>query len=160
MINKLHTDDIVTTDLHTGALNAMLADCEDLLANMDGLSHDLADAIERDIDAKRAAKWADDQLAAAEAEIIAEVAIKTKLGDKESPLAGLAVTSKPYAAALDAVIAQERREGRLAALWADVQANRAAADDAAMLRERLAVRFSATKHAADLRAAMLGTYRA
>ena len=149
-----------TPDLNTGALNAMLAECEDILAHLGALSVDLADAIERDIDAKRWVKQADEELAGAEAEIIAEAAIKAKLGDKESPLAGLAVTSKPYAAALDAIIAQERRDGRLAALWTDAQQYRRLADDAAMQRERLAVRFSATKHAADLRAAMLGTYRA
>lgn len=140
------------------ALERILSDCEDILSSLDGFSLDLADAIERDIDAKRAAKWAEEELAAAEAEIIAEEAIKAKLGDKESRLQGLAATSKPYQAALDAIIAQERRDGRLAALWADVQANRAAADDALMHRERLAVRFSATKHAANLRAAMLAAY--
>ena len=144
--------------LETGALNMMLADCEDILANMDGFAIDLAEAIERDIDAKRWVKQADEELAAAEAEIIAEEAIKAKLGDKESKLAGLAATSKPYAAALDAIIAQERRDGRLAALWADAQQYRRLADDASMHRERLAVRFSATKAAANLRAAMLGTY--
>ena len=115
-----------TPELYTGALNEILSDCEAILANLDGFAIDLAAAIERDIDTKRAAKWAEEQLAAAEAEIIAEEAIKAKLGDAESRLAGLAVTSKPYAAALDAIIAQERREGRLAALWADAMANRAA----------------------------------
>ena len=145
-------------ELHSGALNAILAECEDILEHLDTLSLDLGDAIERDIDAKRGVKWADEQLAAAEAEIIAEEAIKAKLGDKESKLAGLAATSKPYAAALDAIIAQERRDGRLAALWADAQQYRRLADDASMHRERLAVRFSATKAAANLRAAMLGTY--
>lgn len=147
-----------TPELESGALNAMLADCEDILSAMAGLAHDLAEAIERDIDAKRWVKRADEELAAAEAEIIAEEAVKAKLGDEKSRLHGLAATSKPYAAALDAIIAQERRDGRLAALWTDAQLCRRLADDAAMQRERLAVRFSATRHAADLRAAMLGTY--
>lgn len=147
-----------TLDLTTGALNTMLAECEDILTHLEAVSVDLADAIEQDIETKRWMKQADDELAAAEAEIIAEEAIKAKLGDKESRLQGLAVTSKAYQAALDAIIAAERRDGRLAALWTDVQTHQRLADNAAMQRERLAVRFSATKHAANLRAAMLAAY--
>ena len=79
-----------TPELYTGALNEILSDCEAILANLDGFAIGLAAAIERDIDTKRAAKWAEVQLAAAEAEIIAEEAIKAKLGDAESRLAGLA----------------------------------------------------------------------
>ena len=97
-----------TEAMNTGALNAMLADCEDILAHLDALSVDLADAIERDIDAKRWVKQADEELGAAEAEIIAEAAIKAKLGDK---LAAMTGSEEAEAAAAADAPAEEAKEG-------------------------------------------------
>lgn len=137
-------------------LSDFLGECRDLLASLETTAGELAIAIQQDITARRALREAEEMLAGAEAELVAEAAITAKAGG-ESPLAGLAATSKPYAAAIDAMLVGARRNG-LSSLAQRVADLRLVVDDTEATRQTWATRYSALRHAAELRAAMLKAY--
>lgn len=141
-------------------MNPMIAefvgDCQDLLGRLEETASQLAYAIQQDIAARRTLRELEEALSAAEAELVASAAIKAKTG-QDSPLAGLAVTSPAYRAALDALLADARRNG-LGVLAHQVEDMRRVVDDTEATRRTWEVRFSAIKHAAELRAAMLKVY--
>ena len=137
-------------------LNDFIGDCVDILGAMERAADTLAVNIAADVATKRQLRDAQDALSMAEAEIVAEAAIKARLKDESSSLTGLATSSQGYRAAVDALIAEAQR-GPLAQLVASLHQASRRADDAQIAREQAAIRFSAVKHAAGLREAILRT---
>lgn len=137
-------------------LNEFIGDCVDILEVMERAADDLAVNIAADIATKRQAKELQEVLDMAEAEIVADAAVKARLKDDSSQLTGLATSSAGYRAAIDALIAEAHR-GPLLATVKTVHEARRHADDAQIAREQAAIRFSACKHAAGLREAILRT---
>ena len=132
-----------------------LSDCQDISNNIIATGQNLYAAINDDIEAKRNLRDAEEILSAAEAEIVAEATIRAST-EKTGPLAGVAATSSAFKAACEALIARERHSNpQIAQLHAHAIRCRNVADQTTILREGTAVTFSALKHAADLRAAML-----
>lgn len=133
---------------------SFLNDCQDISSNILTTGQSLYDAIRYDIEAKRRLRDAEERLSNYEAELIAEATIRASV-EKSGPLAGIAATSSAFKAACEALIAKSRRTGSHAQLYAEAVKLRNEGDECTALREGVAVTFSALKHAADLRAAML-----
>ena len=132
-----------------------LADCQDISNNIISVGQNLYAAINDDIESKRRLRDAEEMLSAAESEIIAEATIRAST-EKSGPLAGIAATSSAFKAACEALIARERHNNpQITQIHAHVVRCRNVADNCTILREGTAVTFSALKHAAELRAAML-----
>lgn len=130
-------------------------ECQDISNNLIATGQNLYAAINDDIEAKRNLRDAEEMLSNAEAEIIAEATIRAAT-EKAGPLAGIAATSSAFKSAVEAMIARERHSNpQIAQLLAHVIRCRNVADQTTILREGTAVTFSALRHAADLRAAML-----
>lgn len=110
----------------------------------------LCEAVEADVTARRMLKEAETDLTAIEAGIVAEANIAAQA--KEGPLAGIATTSKAYTAAVEVLLGQSARRHNVRMIVARLQTD---ADNAAIAREQASIRFSATKHAAELKAAII-----
>ncbi|GIV73506.1 hypothetical protein [Caldilinea sp.] len=127
---------------------------EDMIRELMAAADRLAAAIEAETTIRRMLKEAEQGLEAAEAELIYDLELQAQ--DKAGPLAGLAKTGPAYKAALTNVLAQERQNGGpLGDLSRQVEQLRTQLDQAQIEREQMAVHFSACKHAADLKAAVL-----
>lgn len=133
-------------------LNTLIGEAEDLAKLLLTQADELALAIDRETTLKRELKEAEQALSESEAEYIvdAEMQAQAKVG----PLAGLAKTSKAYVASCEVLVADARRNG-LQSLHERVHALRIETTNAQIAREQHAVRFTALKHAADLRTAIL-----
>lgn len=127
---------------------------ENIINALIAAAAELAAAIETETVVRRMLKEAEVDMSSAESEIIAEATVEAQA--KEGPLAGIAVTSKAYSHALEVLLSKHRNNGHeLGAIWQQVQRLRNDADNASIAREQAAVKFSATKHAADLKAAII-----
>ena len=134
-------------------LNPTLDEAEQLLVELRQAADRLTNAVELEAVARARAKDAADTLDAAVNDILLT---DIRLADtaKEGALAGIAKTSKAYDIALSA-----RRaalcSGQLAHLYADAARLRAESDAARMALDAAQARFSAVKHACDLKAMIL-----
>lgn len=127
---------------------------ESIINGLQTAAAELCSAIEAETAIRRMLKEAEADLSAAESEVITEATIAAQ--GKDGPLAGIATTSKAYGYALETLVSQHRNNGHgVGAAWRQVQRLRVDADNAAVLREQSSVRFSAYKHAADLKAAII-----
>ena len=127
---------------------------EDIITALHTATAELCDAIESDVTIRRMLKEAEVDLSAAESEIITEANIAAQ--GKEGPLAGIATTSKAYTYALDNLLTFQRNNGHAVGYaYREAQRLRIAADNAAIAKEQAQVKFSAVKHAADLKAAII-----
>lgn len=133
---------------------SFLNDCQDISTNIIATGQNLYAAIRDDIESKRRLRDAEETLSNIEAELIAESTIRASV-EKTGPLAGIAATSSAFKAACEAMVAKSRKTGNHAQVYAHVVKLRNECDECTALREGTAVTFSALKHAADLRAAML-----
>ena len=149
MIDLTHEENA----MNSAHLNQLLTDCENILTHLEDVTADLVVAIDADILAKRALRDAERLLSDAESELVTDAAMRAKV-EKAGPLSHAAQSSPAYKQAVDAMLADARR-GVLANHWTNAERARYAADDAQARREQIATAYSATKHAANLRAAML-----
>lgn|SRR5690606_28911139 len=133
-----------------------IQEAEDLLTSLHDAAKRLEAAIAADRITRSRAQDAKETLAAAEAEIVVEAETLAQAG--EGPLAKIAKTSKAYTYALDNLLHQARQTN-LSHLYRD--ANRAAieADNAAIELAQAQAMFSAMKHAAELKAAILKAHQ-
>ena len=122
---------------------------EDIITALHNAAAELCTAIESDVTIRRMLKEAENDLASLEAEIVTDANIEAQ--GKEGPLAGIATTSKAYSYALDNLLSTHRNgsAGR------QVQDLRIQADNASIAAQQAQVKFSAVKHAADLKAAII-----
>ncbi|MCB0073716.1 MAG: hypothetical protein KDE20_19745 [Caldilineaceae bacterium] len=137
------------------ALKALLIESDQLARVLELTAEELGVCIALDLNTKRELKEAEEYLAQAEAERIAEAVTRAKV-EKAGPLAHVAQSSPAFRSAVDTVVKEARQNG-LAPLHRRVTELRTAADEAQIAREQVSVRFSAMKRAADLRSAMLRT---
>ena len=137
------------------ALKALLVESDQLARVLELTAEELGVCIAQDLATKRELKEAEEYLAQAEAERIAEAVTRAKV-EKAGPLAHVAQSSPAFRSAVDTVVKEARQNG-LAPLHRRVTELRLAADEAQIAREQVSVRFSAMKRAADLRSAMLRT---
>lgn len=142
----------------TNFVQQFFADCQDLSNNLIVTGQNLCAAIADDIESKRRLREAEERLSNAEAELIAEAAIRAAV-EKAGPLSGIAATSSAFKAACESMIAKAR-QAQLSRLYADAVRLRNLADEAQTIREQTATMFGAMKHAADLRAALLNAMSA
>lgn len=133
-------------------LQPILTECNDLLQRLEVTAEELAAAISADISFKRLLSQAEDTLKTREAEYITEAVMQAQ--QKVGPLAGIATTSPAFKSACETLVAAAHQNG-ISQHYRQVISLRAQADDAEGRREILGNRFSAIKHAVDLRAAML-----
>lgn len=133
-----------------------IAEAEDLLTSLHDAAKRLQTAIAAERITRSRAQDAKETLAAAEAEIVVEAETLAQAG--EGPLAKIAKTSKAYQYALDNMLHQARQTN-LNHLYRD--ANRAIieADNAAIELAQAQAMFSAMKHAAELKAAILKAHQ-
>ncbi|MBX3050794.1 MAG: hypothetical protein KF753_04930 [Caldilineaceae bacterium] len=123
---------------------------EDIITALHTATAELCDAIESDVTIRRMLKEAEADLSAAESEIVAEANIEAQ--NKEGPLAGIATTSKAYAYALENLLSNYHTTNSNKVAIRRLQTD---ADNASIAREQAQVKFSAVKHAADLKAAII-----
>jgi hypothetical protein len=133
-------------------LKPILDECNGLIERIAATAEELAAAISADISFKRQLREAEEALSQREAEYITEAVILAQ--QKQGPLAGIATTSPAFKAACETLVASAHQNG-ISLHYRQVISLRAQADDAQARREILGTRFSAIKHAADLRSAML-----
>jgi len=137
-------EDIIRS-LHTAA--AALCDANDALR----------DVTDTQIVTKRTLKEAEADLSAQEAEIVAEATMDA-IG-KTGPLAGIATSSKAYAYALEALLNNYHTTNSTKSVVRrlQIQAENSAiqVNGATTQVSNAATRFAATKHAADLKAAII-----
>ena len=136
-------------------LQTLFTDSDQLASHLELTAEQLAVYIADDLALKRQLKEAEEHLSQAEAERIAEAVALAKT-EKSGPLAHVAQSSSAFRSACDTLVADARQNG-LGPLHRRVIELRHEADEAQIAREQVAVRFSAMRHAADLRAAMLRT---
>lgn len=134
--------------------NNLIGEAQDLADQLVSQAEELALAIEGEATLKRELKEAEQTLSQAEAEYIVEAEMQAQA--KAGPLAGIAKTSKAYAASCEMLVADAHRNG-LQSIHRQVQTLRTESTNAQIAREQHAVRFSALKHAADLRTAILNS---
>ena len=134
-------------------LNPTLDEAEQLLVELRQAADRLTDAVELEAVARARAKDAADNLESAVSEILLTDILLAETA-KEGALAGIAKTSKAYDVAMSA-----RRaalcSGQLAHLYADAARLRGEGDSARMALDTAQARFSAVKHACDLKAMIL-----
>ena len=127
---------------------------EDIITALHTAAADLCNAVESETVLRRMLKEAEADLTAAEGEMVTEANIAAQ--GKEGPLSGIATTSKAYTYALESLLANARNNGHaVGGAYRQVQRLRVDADNAAVAKEQASIRFSATKHAADLKAAII-----
>ncbi len=139
--------------VNTNPLTVQISDAEQLLNELRRTADLLSDAI-----GMQAVKYArlrsiEQAYTDAENEEVAS-AIVQAIAEKSGPLAGIAATSKAYDIALNALRARLRND-MLADMAADLDDARREYDDAQAEQRQAETEFSAARHAADLRAAML-----
>lgn len=127
-----------------------IAEGEEIIRSLHTAAAELCNAIEGDVNARRMLKEAEADLSAVESEIVTEATIQA-IG-KEGPLAGIATTSKAYAAATEVLLG---KSPRLHSIRKSVHAVQTDADNASIAVQQAQMRFAATKHAADLKAAII-----
>lgn len=129
-------------------------DAESLLTEVQNAAGTLQGAIEAETQLRRVLKETEQALEQAEAEIIYEAEIDAH--SKAGPLAGIAKTSPAYKAALTKLVTNARAQnGQVSALAGQVATLQAQYDQAQIAREQATVQYSACKHAADLKGAIL-----
>lgn len=138
--------------MRTNHFQSLIDQCDELLTRLDATAEELAAAISSDISFKRQLREAEETLSQREAEYITEAVMQAQ--QKQGPLAGIATTSPAFKAACEKLVANAYQNG-ISQHYRQVIGLRAQADDAQARREILGTRFSAMKHAADLRTAML-----
>jgi hypothetical protein len=127
---------------------------ETMLTELKDAAATLQAAIEMESKLRRTLKETEQALEQAEADIVymAEIEAHGKTG----PLAGIAKTSPAYKAALTRIVTQARGEaGQISTLAQQVAVQQARHDQALIEREQASVYYSACKHAADLKTAIL-----
>ena len=134
--------------------NYMIGEAEDLAELLLTQADELAQAIERETTLKRELKEAEQTLSESEAEYIVDAEMQAQA--KTGPLAGIAKTSKAYAAGCETLLVDARNNG-LQPIYERAQSLRMDTTNAQIAREQHAVRFSALKHAVDLRTAILNS---
>lgn len=134
------------------SIQQLFEEGERILADLRSADGEVGTALEHDAQARRQLKEAERHLEVAEAEILTTAAIRSKA--KEGPLAGIALTSDAYKAAVTKLLAEAHR-GPLKELFGRVKEWQIEADDAKIKLEQAAKRFSAICHASNLLASML-----
>jgi len=130
-----------------------ITEAETLLANLDAASKWLQQATGNVAAAYAALRTVEQSYTDAENEYSGEAVVQA-VADKSGPLGGIATTSKAYDIALGALRAKLRNED-LADMAADLDARRTQYEAAQAEQRQAETEFSAARHAADLRAAML-----
>lgn len=133
-------------------LDTLIGESEELATQLLRQADELAAAIEADVTARRQLRDAEQTLNEAEAGYLVDA--ETQAQEKQGPLAGLAKSSAAYKAACETLIAGARQNG-LRDQFTQVTALRHAADATQIAREQQSARFTALKHIAELRTAML-----
>lgn len=129
-------------------------DAERMIDEVKDAAAALQSAIEAETRLRRVFKEAELALEQAEADIVYEAEINAQ--NKMGPLAGIAKTSPAYKAAVTKLISQARgKDGQVSGAAQQVGSLQAQYDQAQIEREQASVHFSACKHAADLKAAIL-----
>lgn len=140
--------------MDTQLLRYTVKDAESLLTEVHTAASTLQHAIEAETKLRRSLKETEQALEEAEAEIIYEAEIEAQ--GKTGPLAGIAKTSAGYKAALTKLVTYARgHDDRVSALARQVATLQARYEQVQIEREQAAVQFSACKHAADLKGAIL-----
>lgn len=140
------------TTYTTNPLNTTIGEAEELITNLHDAARRLQNAIQLERVARARAQDAKETLSASEAELIHEATLLAQA--KEGPLSGIATTSKAYGYAIEKLLS-EARQTNLSALYHDANRLAIEADNAAIELEQAKVQFSACKHVADLKAAIL-----
>lgn len=130
-----------------------VAEAEDLLTALMNAGERLAQAIATERIARARAQDAKETLGAAEAELVLEAEALSQAG--EGPLASIkAKTSKAYDYAVQTML-RSARQGDLARIAREADGLTIAADQAAIELQQAQTMFTATKYAAELKAAIL-----
>jgi hypothetical protein len=140
--------------MDTKLIEVAVSESESMISQLMSAAEKVQRTIEVETHLSRTLKEAEQALEMAEAEVLYEAEIAAQ--DKHGPLAGIAKTSPVYKAAINKLLADERRNGgQIDALTGQVDDLRVRVDQAQLEHEQAAVQFSACKHAADLKASVL-----